>query len=240
MKNSIQTIKILGAYSSRLWTAILAITVLFLQCRSLCFTLRLWPVFLGVGYGVPILVTSALLFFDPSSSSEEKRNPSFQYGNAQAAISVFILVMCFIVIIGCLILHQRYKKIQEKYLTLSREVASSDSGKLFIQILFYPRAGPRYSWTVATIYITFNLNFADASANALTCTSTSNLIISENVSANRHDRDTESSDDEMAEPVQNGNSCGNSNSCCSVSSPIKTIVDIEDIVQRNIEQNIEE
>lgn len=33
----------IGTYSSRLWTAILAITLLFLQCRSLCFVLKLWP-----------------------------------------------------------------------------------------------------------------------------------------------------------------------------------------------------
>lgn len=32
-----------GTYSSRLWTGILAISLLFLQCRSLCFVLKLWP-----------------------------------------------------------------------------------------------------------------------------------------------------------------------------------------------------
>lgn len=33
----------IGTYSSRLWTGILAISLLFLQCRSLCFVLKLWP-----------------------------------------------------------------------------------------------------------------------------------------------------------------------------------------------------
>lgn len=36
-----------GSYSSRLWTTILAITLLLLQCRSLCFVLKLWPVFVS-------------------------------------------------------------------------------------------------------------------------------------------------------------------------------------------------
>lgn len=37
----------IGSYSSRLWTAILAISMLFLQCRSLCFVLKLWPWFVS-------------------------------------------------------------------------------------------------------------------------------------------------------------------------------------------------
>jgi len=32
-----------GTYSTRLWTGLLAISLLFLQCRSLCFVLKLWP-----------------------------------------------------------------------------------------------------------------------------------------------------------------------------------------------------
>jgi hypothetical protein len=37
----------LGTYSSRLWTSFLAITLLFLQCRSLCFVLKLFPIFVS-------------------------------------------------------------------------------------------------------------------------------------------------------------------------------------------------
>uniref|UniRef100_A0A336MYM7 CSON010205 protein n=1 Tax=Culicoides sonorensis TaxID=179676 RepID=A0A336MYM7_CULSO len=96
----------IGGYSARLWTAMLAISLLFLQCRSLCFVLKLWPIFVVVGWGIPTILVALLLIFDPNSNVPDKRNPNFQYGNAQAAISVFILVMCFIVIIGCLILHE--------------------------------------------------------------------------------------------------------------------------------------
>lgn len=75
----------------------LAIALLFLQCRSLCFVLKLWPIFVCTAWGVPTILVIALLFVDRTSiESSDKTNPSFQYGNAQAAISVFLLVMCFI------------------------------------------------------------------------------------------------------------------------------------------------
>jgi hypothetical protein len=41
----------IGVYSSRLWTAFLAIALLFLQCRSLCFVLKLQPFFILIGWG---------------------------------------------------------------------------------------------------------------------------------------------------------------------------------------------
>lgn len=118
----------IGQYASRLWTAFLAITLLFLNSRSLCFALKLWPFFIFIGFGVPTLLTGILFLVDMKNIlPKEKQNPSFQFGNVQAVISVFLLVMCFLVTVGCLILHQRYKRRYEKYLTLSKEVASPDS-----------------------------------------------------------------------------------------------------------------
>lgn len=87
----------IGTYSSRLWSAILAIALLFLQCRSLCFVLKLWPLLVGVAWGGSTFITALLLIFDASNiTPPDKRNPNFQYGNAQAAISIFLHVMCFI------------------------------------------------------------------------------------------------------------------------------------------------
>lgn len=116
-----------GTYSSRLWTAILAIALLFLQCRSLCFVLKLWPYMIAVAWGFPSILATILILVDGNHLPPGKRNPSFQYGNAQAAIAVFLLVMCFIVTVGCLVLHQRYKRRFEKYLTLSRELSNPES-----------------------------------------------------------------------------------------------------------------
>lgn len=113
----------IGTYGSRLWTACLAVTLLFLQCRSLCFVLRLWPYFVFIGWAVPVLIVAVLMICDATNlAPAERRNPSFQYGNAQAAVAIFILVMCFIVTVGCLVLHQRYRRRHEKYVSLSKEV----------------------------------------------------------------------------------------------------------------------
>lgn len=117
----------IGQYSSRLWAAFLAITLLFLNSRSLCFALKLWPVFVTLGFGVPALITLILCLVDSKNIvPKAKQNPNFQFGNVQAIISVFLLVMCFIVTVGCLMLLQRYKKRYERYVTLSKEVASPD------------------------------------------------------------------------------------------------------------------
>lgn len=47
-------------------------------------------------WGVPAVISALLIAFDSQSMPSQKQNPSFQYGNAQAAIAVFMLVMCFI------------------------------------------------------------------------------------------------------------------------------------------------
>ncbi|GJQ85405.1 hypothetical protein Trydic_g10179 [Trypoxylus dichotomus] len=116
----------MGVYSSRLWTAILAIVLLFLQCRSLCFVLKLIPVFFIIGWGLPLLMSILLLLYGRTDSLPyEEKNPNFAYGVFQAVVAVSLLVLCFIVTVGCLILHQRYRKRYERYLNLANDVAST-------------------------------------------------------------------------------------------------------------------
>lgn len=115
-----------GVFSARIWTALLAVTLLFLQCKSLCFVLKLQPVFLMLGYGVPVLLSAALILFDNNNLLPyDKRNPNFVYGVFQAIVAVTLLVLCFIVTVGCLILQQRHRKRHERYWTLACDVASS-------------------------------------------------------------------------------------------------------------------
>ncbi|XP_060534255.1 lysosomal cholesterol signaling protein [Cylas formicarius] len=113
-----------GVYSSRLWTAILSITLLFLQCRSLCFVLKLLPAFFVTGWGVPIIACTALLVFDKTSRVSVQDNPNFAYGAPQAIISVSLLILCFVVTAGCLILHQRYHRRYSRYLDLVNDITS--------------------------------------------------------------------------------------------------------------------
>lgn len=42
-----------------------------------------------------VVVTALMLLVHPDIIAE-KRNPNFQYGEVQAAVAVFILVICFI------------------------------------------------------------------------------------------------------------------------------------------------
>uniref|UniRef100_A0AAR5Q468 DEP domain-containing protein n=1 Tax=Dendroctonus ponderosae TaxID=77166 RepID=A0AAR5Q468_DENPD len=117
----------IGVYSSRLWTAILAITLLFLQCRSLCFVVKLQPYFMAVGWGVPVLMCATLLIFDKSASLPfERQNPNFAYGASQAVVAVSLLVLCFIGESHSMktILHQRYRRLYSRYLDVSNEVAN--------------------------------------------------------------------------------------------------------------------
>ncbi|XP_018569986.1 integral membrane protein GPR155 [Anoplophora glabripennis] len=114
-----------GVYSSRLWTTILAVTLLFLQCRSLCYILKLQPVFVLIGWGLPLSLAALLLIFDKEATvRSDDRNPNFIYGASQAIMSVSLLVLCFIVTVGCLILHQRYRRRFSRYLDLANDVAS--------------------------------------------------------------------------------------------------------------------
>lgn len=50
-----------------------------------------------IGWGIPAIIVGGLLAFDRNNIIPTvKRNPNFQYGNAQAAISLFVLVISFI------------------------------------------------------------------------------------------------------------------------------------------------
>ncbi|XP_046388292.1 integral membrane protein GPR155 [Ischnura elegans] len=121
----------LGSYSSRLWTAFLAVTLLLLQCRSLCFVLKLQPVFLFLGWGVPAVVVAILLIAgNPVVAPDMHRlDPNFLFGEAQAIVSVFFLISSFVVTVGCLVLHQRYKRRYARYLSLAQEVSGNVDGQ---------------------------------------------------------------------------------------------------------------
>ncbi|EFA13400.1 lysosomal cholesterol signaling protein isoform X2 [Tribolium castaneum] len=124
----IPSIFIMGVYSTRLWTTILAVTLLFLQCRSLCYVLKLQPIFFTVGWGIPAILTVVLLLFDGKNHRPlDKRNPNFVYGTYQAIVAIALLVLCFIVTAGCLILQQRYHRRFTRYLDLAQDISDSPS-----------------------------------------------------------------------------------------------------------------
>lgn len=193
-----------GQYASRLWTAFLAITLLFLNSRSLCFALKLWPFFILVGFGLPALLAGILFLVDMKNIlPKEKQNPSFQFGNVQAVISVFLLVMCFLVTVGCLILHQRYKRRFERYLTLSKEVAGDTE-------------------TITT---------AASSSSNIGALARNDSGVNFTINNVRRRRSLSSSDDESPNRCSGS---GDNGQCCSaaVKTEKRAVVDIEDIIPK--------
>lgn len=101
-----------GVYASRLWTASLAATLLFLSSRSLTFVRNLQKWIIPAALITSLFIAALLcLTVSPKNPADiELRNPNFQLGRVQAAISIFILLFCFIVTLGCLVLQQRYQR----------------------------------------------------------------------------------------------------------------------------------
>ncbi|XP_030385806.1 integral membrane protein GPR155 isoform X2 [Scaptodrosophila lebanonensis] len=201
----------IGTYSSRLWTGILAITLLFLQCRSLCFVLKLWPYMLAFAWGIPAIISGLLLSFDANIMSGEKHNPSFQYGNAQAAISVFMLVMCFIVTVGCLVMHQRYKKRYEKYLT-------------------YTQSSDLHS-TISTANLLSNADGSPLHQSVRTTSYSSSSDDDEMIPTAAGARATRSNAAAVGCGSGNGNCCSGSN-VTTPTTATTVVVDIEDLLTR--------
>lgn len=201
----------IGQYSSRLFAAFLAITLLFLNSRSLCFALKLWPYFVLLGFGLPALITGILFLADTKSiMPKAKQNPNFQFGNVQAIISVFLLVMCFIVTVGCLMLHQRYKRRYEKYISLSKEVASPD-----VETITTAASSTTHIERLA--HVDSSLNFA----------------VNNNI---RRRRSVSSDDDEIVIKANGNGGCsgggGGDGECCSAAqnkTPTR-VIDIEDLI----------
>ncbi|XP_042861951.1 integral membrane protein GPR155-like [Penaeus japonicus] len=108
-----------GVFSSRLWTAILAITLFLLRWRSLCFVLRLRPFLAIIGWGLPgILVTVLILMVQQETDVADKHDPNFQYGSAQAVVALLLLWFSLFTTMVCLILHQRHEKRYAQYESL--------------------------------------------------------------------------------------------------------------------------
>ncbi|XP_011208976.1 integral membrane protein GPR155 [Bactrocera dorsalis] len=209
----------MGTFSSRLWTAILAICLLFLQCRSLCFVLNMWPYMIAFAWGVPAIISGLLIALDSKILLPDKHNACFQYGTAQAAVTVFMLVMCFFVTVGCLVMHQRYKKRYEKYLTYTRELSNPDSEPSDLQS------------TISTANLLTNTDGARLSSGSVPA------------QRRRYGSYSSSDDDDIISTADNGpntiaGGCGGGGggTCCtSTTSPTTTtvVVDIEDLLAKS-------
>ncbi|XP_066587563.1 lysosomal cholesterol signaling protein [Prorops nasuta] len=99
----------IGVYASRLWTVAIAAALLFLSSRSQTFVEKMHKWLIPIGWGVPIFVV-VLMCLTVTPSPETVKNPNFQMGAVQAAVTVPLLLFCLIVTLGCLVLQQRYQR----------------------------------------------------------------------------------------------------------------------------------
>nr|CAH0112507.1 unnamed protein product [Daphnia galeata] len=99
-----------GVFGSRIWTALLSVTLLLLRMKSLSFVLNhCRPFLLVAGWGIPVVLSSCLCAF-ATHNHLEGDNPNFQYGKLQALVASTVLIVSFTVTIICLVWQQRLSK----------------------------------------------------------------------------------------------------------------------------------
>ncbi|XP_078047350.1 integral membrane protein GPR155 homolog anchor [Augochlora pura] len=123
-----------GVYACRIWTMAIAATLLYLSSRSLNFVKKMQKWFFPVAWGIPLLIAITLCStLSPKQIVVDFRNPNFQLGRTQAATSTLVLIFCFIVTLGCLVLQQRYQRqhVSASYRNLTGNIENSvdDSGE---------------------------------------------------------------------------------------------------------------
>ena len=95
-----------GVYSSRINTALIAVTLLITAQKSRCFVLKSRPYMLIIGYVAPAILVLIMLVIVKAEIPEhgDKINPNFQYGTTQAFVSLVILTVSLVVTIISLIM----------------------------------------------------------------------------------------------------------------------------------------
>uniref|UniRef100_A0ABD2W0Q9 DEP domain-containing protein n=1 Tax=Trichogramma kaykai TaxID=54128 RepID=A0ABD2W0Q9_9HYME len=106
------TLITLGVYASRFWTAAIALTLLFMSSQNVPFVDNLKKWFYIVCWGIPFIIICIMcLTITPMPPTKtDLSNPNFQFGRIHVAVSICILLFCFFVTVGCLILRQRYQR----------------------------------------------------------------------------------------------------------------------------------
>lgn len=98
-----------GVFSSRIWSALISVTLLLLRMKNLGYVLKARPALFAVGWGVPVVLAMSLCSFATHNQLEEE-NPNFQFGKPQAWVASSVLIISFSVTIVCLVWQQRLKK----------------------------------------------------------------------------------------------------------------------------------
>lgn len=147
-----------GVFGSRIWSALLSVTLLLLRMKKLSFVLnKCRPFLLVVGWGIPVVLSSCLCAF-ATHNRLEGDNPNFQYGKLQALVASTVLIVSFSVTVICLVWQQRLSKqpaitrvassVSSRMSTCSSSTSlSTPSELLFDAFQYTPRSSTRTSTT---------------------------------------------------------------------------------------------
>ncbi|XP_014253111.1 integral membrane protein GPR155 [Cimex lectularius] len=116
----------MGDFSSRIWTACLAICLALIESRNFATVYHLFSIFCIVAWCMPLLFIAAILLTGQVHQSSLNSKYSLTFGNVEAGINIFILLACLIVSVIYMVLQQRYKKRYARYLVYSREANASN------------------------------------------------------------------------------------------------------------------
>ena len=91
-----------GTFSSRIWTAMLALTLAILHWKSLCYVIKFRNLMNVItGFSTLVIFIVVIFFFKPEA---KYLNPNFELGSTQAYVAIALLVpSLFITLVGILV-----------------------------------------------------------------------------------------------------------------------------------------
>ncbi len=117
---------VFGILSSRIWTAMLSITLALMHWKSLCFVIRIHKR-LSTFAAVITIVLLLMIVYIPNYPTNKKIDPNFEFGSTQAYIAVVLLICSLILTIVGLITHQHFKSRLTYYQSLSVNSDDNDN-----------------------------------------------------------------------------------------------------------------
>uniref|UniRef100_A0A1I8GJH8 DEP domain-containing protein n=1 Tax=Macrostomum lignano TaxID=282301 RepID=A0A1I8GJH8_9PLAT len=96
-----------GVVGTRIWTAVLAVSMLLLRMRGLCYVLKYKAYFFFTGFGLTTFLAGIMLISTTNAGPVKDVDPAFQFGKRQYIFTTAVLVPCLVCTVASLVLHHR-------------------------------------------------------------------------------------------------------------------------------------
>ena len=97
-----------GVLSSRIWTAMLSLTLALLHWKSLCYVIKIHQTLSYLATFLTFILLLLVIYL-PNNLDSDLIDPNFEFGSVQAYIAVIVLIICLIITIVGLITQQRLR-----------------------------------------------------------------------------------------------------------------------------------